>query len=112
MSLLTILGVASMLFVVWFTWWNYANNTQTSGQSRLASVVEAWVNIGIGFGINFVANILIIPLATEGHGVTAINNWWMGWVFTTISMLRQVAIRRWFNERIHLFAARTAKRLT
>jgi hypothetical protein len=27
-------------------------------------------------------------------------NWWMGWIFTTVSIVRQFAIRRWFNRRL------------
>jgi len=33
-----------------------------SGQTKLHSFIEAWANILIGFGINFVANLLVLPL--------------------------------------------------
>lgn len=110
MTILEILGIASLLFVAGFTWWGYAHNTQTLGQSRLASVVEAWANIVLGFSINYSANLLLLPLV--GAHLTVSSNFWLGCVYTAISMLRQVAVRRWFNERIHLFAARAAERLS
>jgi hypothetical protein len=107
MSLLVVLGIASMLFVVVFTLRAYRNNAPTGqGQSRRESIVEAWVNITIGFSINFVANLLVFPLV-DAH-ITLWQNWWMGWVFTTVSIVRQYAIRRWFNDRLHKFIKKVA----
>lgn len=68
-----------------------------TGQTRRAAIIEAWVNIAIGFSINFTANLVVLPLAMDGH-LTLANNWWMGWVYTTISIVRQYAVRRWFNS--------------
>ena len=31
-------------------------------QTRLGSFIEAWVNVLIGFTINYIANLLIFPL--------------------------------------------------
>ena len=31
-------------------------------QTRLGSFFEAWINVAIGFGINFAANLLILPM--------------------------------------------------
>lgn len=95
------LGVASFLFTVWFTWRSYY-----SGPNPRAAIVEAWTNILIGFGVNFVANFLILPLV-DAH-ITAAQNFWMGWIYTSISILRQYAIRRWFQQRLHEAAMRVA----
>lgn len=101
MSLLAALGAASMLFVAAFTYHAAFVQAATTGQSPRQAIVEAWFNIVIGFSINFVANLLIIPLAVKGGHLGALDNFWMGWVFTTISIVRQYAIRRWFNSKLH-----------
>lgn len=99
MTLLTALGIASLAFTAVFTWRSYH-----AGPNPRAAIVEAWTNILIGFSINFVANLLILPLI-DAH-VTASQNFWMGWVYTSISILRQYAIRRWFQQRLHAAALR------
>lgn len=103
MNLLEALGIASMAFVAWFTF-----HTGRQGGDPRAAIIEAWVNLIIGFSINFVANLLVIPLAIDGGHVTASGNWWMGWVFTTISIVRQYAIRRWFQGSLKALVARLA----
>ena len=106
MSLLTVLGMASMAFVAWFTWRQYTGPDMGQGQSRRQSIIEAWTNIAIGFSVNFVANMILFPLMV-GVPVSAEANWWGGWVYTTISVLRQFVIRRWFNTaRFAAFLAR------
>jgi hypothetical protein len=97
MALLTILGVASLAFTVWFTWLSYR-----AGNNRRAAIIEAWANIVIGFTINFSANLLILPLI--GASFTLAQNFWMGWIYTSVSILRQYAIRRWFQERLRAAA--------
>jgi hypothetical protein len=106
-NLLALLGASSMLFVVWFTWRQYTGPQVGQGQSRRQSIIEAWVNILIGFSINYVANLALFPLMV-GVQVSAEANWWGGWVYTTISILRQYAIRRWFNTQ--KFSAYLARR--
>lgn len=101
-----------MLACVAITWWNYKFNSQGSGQSRMASIVEAWGNIVLGFAVNAVMNHWMFPLMTEGAELTVTNNLWGGWVYTLASMIRQLAIRRWFADRLHLFAARVAEKLS
>jgi hypothetical protein len=100
MNLLTALGWASLLFVVAFTIVQ-ATRAATAGQSPRDSIVEAWTNILVGFSINYAVNLLLIPLAAPGGHLTAASNWWMGWCFTTVSIVRQYVIRRWFNRRQH-----------
>lgn len=64
-------------------------------QSKGMSFVESWVNVAIGFGINFTANMLVLPLF--GFHVTAAQSFGIGIIFTFISVGRSYLIRRWFN---------------
>lgn len=102
MSTLEFLGLVSMAFVVWFTWNEARAKEQGDGQSKRMSLAEAWTNIVIGFSINFVANHWLIPMMS-GVQLPNMANFWGGWVYTTISMLRQYAIRRFFNSHIRRF---------
>lgn len=110
MSLLTALGLASLLFTAAFTWCAYMGNESGGGQSRRESIIEAWANICAGFSVNFVANLLLLPLV--GAHFSLLDNLWLGWVYTAISIVRSYTIRRWFNDRIHRFAARAAQRIS
>ena len=74
-------------------------------QSRLGSLIEALFNVLIGFGINFAANLVILPLF--GFNVTPTDALGIGVFFTVISIARSYVIRRWFNAMLH----RTAQRL-
>jgi len=77
------------------------------GQTKLSSFIEAWVNVFIGFGINFVGNMVILPY----YGFTALTlatNLKIGLAFTVISVVRSYAVRRWFNARIHKLAEKCA----
>ena len=71
-------------------------------QTRLSSFIEAWINVAIGFAINFAANMLILPLI--GFHITAGQNLFIGLLYTIISVARSYAVRRWFNSRIHAAA--------
>ena len=64
-------------------------------QSSIMSFVEAWANVAIGFSINWVANMLILPLF--GLDVSAGQAFWVGVCFTGISVVRSYCLRRWFN---------------
>ena len=67
-------------------------------QSRIDSFMEAITNVLIGFGINFVANGLILPWyfgIEPGLGSFAI----LGLIYTLISIARTYIIRRAFNGR-------------
>jgi hypothetical protein len=77
-------------------------------QSRLGSLVEVSVNIAIGFLINWIANILVLPMF--GFEVTAGQAFQMGLVFTVISVARSYVVRRYFEQRIHKAAMRLGKR--
>lgn len=99
---LTALGLLSFLFVAWFTFRSYY-----AGANPRAAIIEAWANIIIGFAINYIANLFILPLV--GASFTHTENFLMGWMYTAISILRQYAIRRWFQDQIHLLAAAISK---
>jgi hypothetical protein len=79
-------------------------------QTKLGSFIEAWINVLIGFGINFVANMLILPY----YGFTSLDtatNFKIGVAFTVISVVRSYLVRRYFNEKIHLAAMRASEAL-
>lgn len=64
-------------------------------QTRMGSFTEAWANIAVGFGINYAANLAVLPLF--GLAVTAGDAFWIGVIFTGISLARSYVLRRWFN---------------
>lgn len=96
MELLTIIGIASLCFVVLFTYTAYLQNTG-KGQTPREAIKEAWTNILIGFGVNYAANLVFLPMI--GADITASNNFWLGVIYTAISMLRQYVIRRYNNDK-------------
>ena len=88
---LTALGIVSMLFVLAFTIHRY-----NAGVSPRRAIIEAWSNLAVGFGVNFFANFLILPLI--GASFTASQNFWMGWIYTAVSVVRQYALRTAFQR--------------
>lgn len=110
MSLIAWLGAASIAFVVWFTYRAYTGPDAGVGQSRRASIIEAWTNIAIGFSINYAANLVLLPMMTEGGHLSLMDNLWGGWVYTAISIARQYTIRRVFNAKD--FASWLAKKMS
>lgn len=75
-------------------------------QTRLGSLIEAVINVVIGFGINFTANMFIFPLF--GFHITPGANFVLGMIYTLISVVRSYAVRRWFNARLHKLASAMA----
>ena len=75
-------------------------------QTKLGSFIEAWINVAIGFGINFVANLVILPIF--GYTPTLWENFQIGILFTVVSVARSYIIRRWFNARLRAAAERLA----
>lgn len=65
-------------------------------QTKLGSIVEAWANIAVGFGVNFTANLVILPLFGF-HTLTLGKNFEIGLLYTVISLVRSYILRRWFN---------------
>jgi hypothetical protein len=78
-------------------------------QSRVGSLIEALVNIVIGFSINWFANMAVLPLF--GFHVTGGQAFGIGIVFTGISLARSYVIRRWFNGPLHAWSERLAARI-
>jgi len=80
-------------------------------QTKLGSAIEAFVNTFIGFGVNTIANMVILP----AYGFTSLtwsSNMELGLIYTGISVIRGYAIRRWFNAKLHAAAERWAKGIT
>ncbi len=67
-------------------------------QTRLGSWLETGANIAIGFAINWIANMLILP--RFGFHVTGGQAFHIGLFFTAIAIVRGYVLRRAFN-RIH-----------
>lgn len=78
-------------------------------QTRTGSLIEAFINVLIGFWINYIANLLIFPLF--GFQISLSDNFIMGLIYTAISIGRSYVIRRWFNARIHKTAMQLAKEM-
>ena len=78
-------------------------------QTRLGSLIEVIINIVIGFSVNWVANIWILPL--YGFQITGGQAFSMGLIFTIISVVRSYIIRRYFNARLRAAANWSAGRV-
>ena len=75
-------------------------------QTKLGSLYEVILGIIIGFSINWVANLYILPM--YGFHVTGGQAFSIGLFFTVISVVRGYVIRRWFNARLHALSQRLA----
>ncbi len=76
-------------------------------QTRIGSLIEAGLNVLIGFSVALASQMVVFPLVGI-HGVTLGTNLEISAYFTVISLLRSYAIRRWFNARLHRAAMRMA----
>jgi hypothetical protein len=63
-------------------------------QSPKQSIKEAGYNIVFGFVLNYIANLIILPL-TDGIRPLALRCFIIGLWFTIVSITRQYIIRRW-----------------
>ena len=70
------------------------------GQSKQHSWWEAWMNIFVGFWINYFANLMIFPLF--GFHISYEANFLMGIIYTVISLVRSYFLRRAFNK-LHVY---------
>jgi hypothetical protein len=66
-------------------------------QTRLGSFVEAWTNIGIGFSLNWSINLITLPILWNPAS-PKLSAFYIGLVFTGVSLTRQFLIRRYFNK--------------
>jgi hypothetical protein len=64
-------------------------------QTKLGSLVESGANIAVGFSINWSANMVILPWF--GIPISGSKAFWIGVVFTAISLVRSYVLRRYFN---------------
>lgn len=67
-------------------------------QTRTDSLMEALANIVVGFTINFIANIIFLPMVL-GVPINLHELGLIGAIFTVISLVRSYALRRLFNGR-------------
>jgi hypothetical protein len=65
-------------------------------QSRAMSLVEAFANVVVGYGVAVVTQILIFPVF--GLHTTLAQNLKMGAVFTVVSIARSYVLRRLFER--------------
>ena len=98
MSPLITIGACCIAFTALFTVWAAMTGSRIGGQSVKDSILEAWTNIAIGFAINYVANLVVLPLA--GLPITSSAAFWIGSIFTAISIVRSFLLRRAFNHRM------------
>lgn len=64
-------------------------------QLKRHSLLEAFIGTAIGFGVSWLANMLVLPLF--GFSVTASAAAWIGVIFTIVSVIRSYYVRRLFN---------------
>lgn len=64
-------------------------------QSRAMSAVESATNIGVGYGLAIVTQIVVFPLF--GLHASAAGHFGIAGIFTAISLARSYALRRLFN---------------
>lgn len=76
-------------------------------QTRLGSLIEAVLNTAIGLVVSVIANQLIFP--RFGFHPTLGENILISVIYTAISIARGYCLRRWFNARLQMAAARMAK---
>lgn len=65
-------------------------------QTKIQSMIEAWTNIIVGYGLALLTQIIIFPV--YGMKIDLIQNIQIGIIFTGISLARSYMIRRLFNR--------------
>ena len=65
-------------------------------QSKIDSLIESCINVGIGFLVSVIANFIIFPWV----GITASTNQVLlvGLFMTGVSVARSYLVRRWANK--------------
>ena len=66
-------------------------------QSKRESMVETLTNVGIGWFISFIANMLVLPLF--GYNINLTDGVLISIIFTVASIIRSYAVRRIFNSK-------------
>lgn len=65
-------------------------------QTRKGSFIEAITNIVIGFSLNYGINLLTLPILWNPAS-PKLSAFYIGLVFTAVSLVRQYILRRKFN---------------
>jgi hypothetical protein len=68
-------------------------------QTKLSSLIETVANVIIGFSLNYMANLIILPIF--GFHVSLLANFELGLLYTIVSVVRSYCLRRWFNSHLH-----------
>jgi hypothetical protein len=71
-------------------------------QTKTESLIEALINTGIGFVVQFTASAILLPLI--GVPISAGQNFILGIGMTVVSVTRGYLIRRWAQQ--HLTATK------
>ena len=66
-------------------------------QSKMDSLIETLTNVGIGWFMSFIANMLVLPLF--GYNINLTDGVLISIIFTIISIIRGYMVRRWFNSK-------------
>ena len=77
-------------------------------QTRLSSLIEAVINVAIGFVVSIVITAIVLP--AYGHPVSWGDNLQITGIFTAASIVRSYSVRRWFNARLHSASQKLAER--
>ena len=64
-------------------------------QSKKQSFIESLTNVGIGWFIGVILNMLVLPLFD--YDVSLTDGVLISIIFTAVSVIRSYAIRRFFN---------------
>jgi hypothetical protein len=68
-------------------------------QTRIQSLIESFINIGIGYFVALATQLAVFPLF--GMKVRLSENLAIGGIFTVISIIRSYLVRRLFNRLHH-----------
>lgn len=68
----------------------------SAGQSRLGSALESVANVAVGWGVALAAQIIVLPWF--GVNLAMADNLAISAIFTVISFVRSLVIRRLFNR--------------
>ena len=64
-------------------------------QSKRASLIETCINVGTGFIVSLIIQLLVFPL--YGIQITLASNLEINLIFTIAAIAREYGIRRFFN---------------
>lgn len=65
-------------------------------QTRFQSMIEAWVNIIVGYFLALLTQLILFPML--GIQVRLEQNIFIGLIFTAVSLARSYTLRRLFNR--------------